>query len=1423
MRLYHLTAVPPGGTTLTAYGSFSAPRQQEVVLASGSSLELYRLKDHLLQPVARVDAFATIRALDSFRLPGTRRDYIVLTSDAGAISILQPDPATATFRRVHCEVFGKSGCRRIVPGQFLACDPKGRACMVAAVEKQKFAYVLNRDSAENLTISSPLEAHKSHVATHGLVALDVGFENPMFAALERSYEAKSVKSLVYYELDLGLNHVVRKLASPVHTSSFIMLPVPGDADGPGGVLVCSEGCVTYRSLLDEDEDGLLISLKQEAESRGELATERNHSARIEARLPYREGSDLDSPMVVCGTVYRDKKGAAFFFLLCTEHGDFIKAELSWTPEIGAKQLRLAYFDTLPGPALDMRILRSGFLMAAIQGGDALFLKFEAIAVPDDDPAGGLSSSGSKAMQNGRSQTGTGTTPGSAMEVDTGNVANTGLGANSIKSKVRSRVGFVPREKLANLSVSAVFDSCAPALSLCSGDFGNEGSSQLVCATGSVSGGGVRVLRRGLGVLEMSTPHVLPARLVTVFAFREKADDEFHRFIVVGFVDRTKVLRVGEARVEEVYETGFELSTATLVAAQIATDSFVQVHATGVRYIPGGRAADATEWRPPVATRIVAAASNQAQVAVALSSGTVVYFEVDEDSGALLEIEKLTDVLVPSGGDDSTDRGAGDEECKPSLALPDVPAGRKRASFLAVGDGASNKVRLYRLGGDSSLQSVGLQIAPAPVESLALVDFGHIDAAVTAAASIGGSKKKIASNAVVHDPLLTLVIGTKQGALVRTLVDPVTGAMSGKRSMFLGPHPVRVQSARMAGVPTCLMMGTRPWIMHPQGGRIATSPLCTEAIEDAAAFSSKQCADGFVSIAGSKLRLLSLSIDALYALSASAALPPRLPPCSVPSMTSLSSSFYLSRTRTAGTPRRVIHLESGNAHSRQRVAGKRPRAEENGTQKQPQATELGNGMFVVVETDHRAQLVQRQSLHNSAEAEESTDPERTSLSPAPAGSWASRVRLVQVTSQDELQDDAEGDSGAVPDSADALLNLSPRAFTTLDVVPFTNPEESVLCATSSACLGPTSQPGHHSYVIVSVAHNLVVSATSPNAAAERAVMDKEGREPSGSLHVYRVDAKVRKLELLHTTRVTEPVYALVPFRDMVLVGVGRALRLYDLGKKQLLRKAEYRIAVQNRVSALAVAGGDRVFVGDIQESVCLFKYIAPDASGVGGMDGPITSQGRDGGRFMPMASDSLPRWVVALLTVDYNTVCGCDKFGNLFVLRLPSEVSGAAEEYAATGGTGRDVLGPGSRCAAHKLSVEACVHVGSTIMSLTSGTLCGGTGAIASGRVDEPADDAIIYSTMNGAIGALSPIPAKSDADFIRALEAQVRKQYTSVCGRDHISYRSSFYPVKNVVDGDLCEMFVGLTHSTQRSIANILERPVTEILRKLEDFRGAIL
>ena len=61
-------------------------------------------------------------------------------------------------------------------------------------------------------------------------------------------------------------------------------------------------------------------------------------------------------------------------------------------------------------------------------------------------------------------------------------------------------------------------------------------------------------------------------------------------------------------------------------------------------------------------------------------------------------------------------------------------------------------------------------------------------------------------------------------------------------------------------------------------------------------------------------------------------------------------------------------------------------------------------------------------------------------------------------------------------------------------------------------------------------------------------------------------------------------------------------------------------------------------------------------------------------------------------------------------------------------------------------------------------------------------------------------------DFFSHLEMHLRQESSPLCGRDQLSYRSSYFPVKDVVDGDMCEMFTSLPHDKQRQIAEELDR-----------------
>ena len=103
---------------------------------------------------------------------------------------------------------------------------------------------------------------------YGKFVVDVGYDNPVFACLEINYgdadedptgEAckQAEKALTFYQLDLGLNHVIRKWSEPTERTAnllargiiflcFSYYIVPG-VDGPGGVLVFAENWVIYRN------------------------------------------------------------------------------------------------------------------------------------------------------------------------------------------------------------------------------------------------------------------------------------------------------------------------------------------------------------------------------------------------------------------------------------------------------------------------------------------------------------------------------------------------------------------------------------------------------------------------------------------------------------------------------------------------------------------------------------------------------------------------------------------------------------------------------------------------------------------------------------------------------------------------------------------------------------------------------------------------------------------------------------------------------------------------------------------------------------------------------------------------------------------------------------------------------------------------
>jgi splicing factor 3B subunit 3 len=367
MHLLGLTLQRPTAINLAIYGNFTAPKAQEIAVSRGRILEILRPDDNgKLQTIWSSEVFGIIRSMQPFRLTGGTRDYIVVGSDSGRITILEWSEKTNTLERVHLETYGKTGCRRITPGQYLALDPKGRAIMIGAVEKQKLVYVMNRDASSRLTISSPLEAHKPNTIAFDVVGIDVGFENPVFAVIEMDYSdadqdstgeaaLETEKMLTFYELDLGLNHVIRKWSEPINRTANMILSVPGGSDGPGGVLICSEGWVSYRNQ-GHDE--------------------------VRAPIPRREDMTGDRGLLIVASATHRQKNF-FFFLVQSELGDIYKVSLTVNPAGDrVSDVKIKYFDTVP-VANSLCITKTGLLFVAAEFCDHCLYQFQGIGEDDD--------------------------------------------------------------------------------------------------------------------------------------------------------------------------------------------------------------------------------------------------------------------------------------------------------------------------------------------------------------------------------------------------------------------------------------------------------------------------------------------------------------------------------------------------------------------------------------------------------------------------------------------------------------------------------------------------------------------------------------------------------------------------------------------------------------------------------------------------------------------------------------------------------------------------------------------------------------------------------------------------------------------------------------------------------------------------------
>jgi len=1200
MNLYNFTLQSAGGITHAIYGNFTAPKSQEIFLARNTIFELVRPDDETgrLVSIVTQPGFGIIRSMCTIRLPSEKKDQVVVGTDSGSIVVLAWDELHERFKVVNSQIFGKTGCRRIVPGQLIAKDPRGRAICIGALEKQKFVYILHREN-EELVLSSPLEAHKSHNICFDMVGLDVGFENPLYACLEIDYEdaeeemkgdpnldtMMAHKLLTFYELDLGLNSVVRKQAEEVEPGANMLISVPGGNDGPGGVIVCAENWIIWQNI-DQDE--------------------------VRAPIPRRAGTPDEKGLLI--TAYAVHKSRdLFFFLVQSELGDIYKVTLDYN-EDESTNVKVKYFDTVP-VASAMCVLKTGYFFVAAEFGNHYLFTFKAIGDNDDAP-------------------------------ETSNL-----------TPYSQHVYFTPRE-LTNLQLIDEIHSLSPILDIKVDDLAQLDTPQIYALCGRGSRSSLRVLKHGLTVTEMAVSEITGTP-TAVWSVPKDPSSNHHSFIVVSFLNATMVLSIGET-VEEVADSGFNKNTPTICAGLFGSDMLVQVFKSAVRLISGSDSSRAWEWSPPGKKEILQCGQNGRQLCLAMNGGELVYFELDR-------YNNLVEVTRKELGVDVT-----------ALALEPLPLERVQSRFLAVGcqDGS---VRLMSLSSGEPLEekTVIMMGERELISSLLFKRLTHAD---------GGTK-------------LYLYVGTQSGNCARLVVDDNDGKLSDKRTRYLGNRPVKLFLIQIRGQPAVLALSSRCWVTYSFQGRLIQVPLSYFQLEYGACFKSELCPEGIVAISENTLRIITIE--------------------------KLGEMFNQTVHPLRYTPRQMLV---------------------NPITKSLIICEADHNAYPLQEKQAIQQHIQEALRDITADGDDHSqlDESFIGVPKAQSGKWGSCIRIMDPT----------------------------NGYTCCEIELEDNEAAFRMCL----CRFARTQ---ELYLIVGTVKDYEMNPK---------------RLTSAFIHTYRFVESYKSLALVHKTRVHDIPMAMCGFKGRLLVGIGKTLRLYDLGRKKLLKKCENRgfphCIVDIQVAPGAGQDSDRIFVGDVAEGMHV-----------------VTHREREKQMFV-FADTITPRWITRNLILDYDTCCHSDKFGNINISRV--EMKGYAE-MGTESSWNKSQFASYLNGAPLKMKDIAHFYVGDTVTSLQR---C---------RLQPNGDECIVYATVLGQIGCLVPFRSKTEVEFFATLEMYLRQHHKPITGNDHLRFRSYYHPVKNVIDGDLCELFGTLPFKQQQAIATELAKDPPNVLRKLENLRTSIL
>ncbi|XP_044965857.1 DNA damage-binding protein 1 isoform X2 [Hordeum vulgare subsp. vulgare] len=415
----------------------------------------------------------------------------------------------------------------------------------------------------------------------------------------------------------------------------------------------------------------------------------------------------------------------------------------------------------------------------------------------------------------------------------------------------------------------------PMLDLAIADYHGEKQDQLFSCCGMCPEGSLRVIRNGVNVEKLLRTEPIYQGITGLWTLRMKRTDTYHSFLVLAFVEETRILSVGLSFNDISDAVGFQPEVCTLACGLIADGLLVQIHSKGVKLClptsyahPEGATLTSpvcVDWYPDVTISVGAVGHDV--VAVATSNPCCLYilrvrplsslqYELYETQHVQLQYE-VSCISIPE--EDSRLR-------TPSSAIGGDFRERKGNNSVA-----EVNVRMFAVIGTHkpSVEVISLE----PDEAFRLLSTGSISVNNALGAPVSGC---IPENVrVVASERFYILAGLRNGMLLRfesgTSKDQYLPGSFYKESFapslntllqlvairHIGITPVGLVPLRDSANSDIIVLSDRSWLLHASRHSLAYSSISFLPASHVIPVSSVDCPSGLLFVAENCLHLVEM--------------------------------------------------------------------------------------------------------------------------------------------------------------------------------------------------------------------------------------------------------------------------------------------------------------------------------------------------------------------------------------------------------------------------------------------------------------------------------------------------------------------------------------------------------------------------------------